>query len=159
MSSPQEEAMWRIAMRNTAPSIKRLLEGYAKHVFFPETYDKLYLTFAYRKDTDITDPKNTIMIVKSMQSKKGETVPYDKFAEEGGSELQLLLDMFPSFYEHLDNQAKAWTKEAGKEITAFDIFLMIRCKKVEKPGTSFEETLDVRLVTKKSTGVNLQKPL
>lgn len=145
MSEQSESAMWRIALRNTAPAFRRLLEHYS--VQWSEMFFNLYLSFSYQKGKDVQNPENTLMIINSILSNKSEIVPYEKLKDKDSSELSLLLDMFPMFYEHLEKQANTWG------VSVFDIFLMMRYKTGATGDT--EDSLEVQIRTKPSSGKKL----
>jgi hypothetical protein len=147
MGEQSNEAMWRIALRQTAPAFKNLLEAYAS--MWSEFFFNLHIAFSYQEGKDIQDPQNTLMVISSILSKRTEIVPYEKFAESGSSEMTLLIEMFPMFYEHIENQAKEW------DVTIYQIFLLIRY--VPKSDPDKADSLEVQMRTVPSSGKTLMK--
>lgn len=149
--SASEDAMWRIALRNAAPSVGNLLKQYAEA--WGEMYFNIYIAFSYQPGKDVYNPENTLMIMQSILSGKAEQIPYDKIQEEGGSELQLILDMFPQFFDRVEQVAKEW------DVSVYDVFLMCRYKPGIKNdhASKTEDSLQLQFRTKKSSGKDLQK--
>lgn len=151
MSDKAEEAMWRIALRNAAPSVGNMLKNYAFQ--WGEIYFNLYISFSYQQGKDVYNPENTVMAMVSILSGRAERVPYDQVQEEGGSELQLILDMFPQFFDRVDQVAREWG------VSVYDVFLMCRYKPGSTGDQSTEDSLELQFRTKASTGKDLQKIL
>lgn len=148
--SAGEDAMWRIALRNTAPAFRELFTAFADN--WAEEFFDLYLTFRYREGEDVADPEKTIMAIASIKSKKSQVVPYDTFKDIGGSEATLLFDMFPLFHGYIVEAAKEWN------LNEYQVFLLIRYKK-GIPEKDIMDSLELQLHSTKSTGKKLSKIL
>lgn len=113
MVNKAEEATLRILMRQVAPNVKALFQGFAYE--WNENFFMLYLTVDYKEGFEIDNPEGTRLVVRSLMSKRNETI-----VKGNNPNADTLYEFFPYLADFFAEKAAEW------ELNPYQVYLLLK---------------------------------